>query len=282
SSLGWFIRSWRGWLRLVKILVVYASTRPEAVAAAKKVENFLQTKTSQYSVLSLSEFDEKHPTLGGEIVMVLGGDGTMLRVARRISSPDVKLFGVNFGRAGFLSTVEPAELEEACKRITDEDYYVEKVMRLSIYADGEFLADALNEAYVSSRKPGKIIEYRLLQREQLASDVADGVILATPVGSTAYAFSTGGPIVDERLESVVVAPMASMTNLRPMVLSIELPVTVFVVKGEAQVMVDGHTTKLLQEGKVVVEKSPRSLSFISFDERRLFSRRLRKRLYGRP
>jgi len=271
-----------GWLQLVRVLVVYAATRPEAAAAARKVANILQNQASHCRVLSLGEFDERHQGLGEDVVMVLGGDGTMLRVARRISSPDVRIFGVNFGRAGFLSTVEPPELEETCKRITTGDYYVEKVMRLSIYADGEFLADALNEAYVSSTKPGKIIEYRLLQREQLASDVADGVILATPVGSTAYAFSTGGPIVDERLESMVVAPMASMTNLRTMVLSIETPVTVAVVKGEAQVMVDGHTTRTLKEGKVTVEKSPRSLSFISFDERRLFSRRLRKRLYGRP
>ncbi|MEM4329184.1 MAG: hypothetical protein QXI50_05935, partial [Candidatus Caldarchaeum sp.] len=99
---------------------------------------------------------------------------------------------------------------------------------------------------------------------------------------TAYAFSTGGPIVDERLEAVVLSPMASMTNLRSMVLSIDAPVTVSVVKGEAQVLVDGHTVKPLSDGRATARKSPRSLSFISFDERRLFSMRLRKRLYGRP
>ncbi|MEM2808504.1 MAG: hypothetical protein QXJ09_08275, partial [Candidatus Caldarchaeum sp.] len=139
-----------------------------------------------------------------------------------------------------------------------------------------------NEIYVSSTKPGTVIEYRLQQRELLASDVADGVILSTPVGSTAYAFSSGGPIVDERLETVVVVPMASMTNLRPMVLAIDTPLQVSVVKGRAQTLVDGHTVTPVEKGEVRVEKSSHSLYMISFDERPLFSRRLRKRLYGRP
>lgn len=264
------------------VVVVYAATRPEAVDTAKRLSKTFEGKVKKYETLSLNEFDQAYSRFKEGVIVVLGGDGTMLRVARRIHSSDAMLLGVNFGRAGYLSIVEPYELEEACRRILTGDYHVEKVMRLSIYGDDDFIGDALNEAYVSSTKPGKIIEYRLLQRELLASDVADGVILATPVGSTAYAFSTGGPIVDERLESVVIAPMASMTNLRTMVLSIETPVTVSVVKGEAQVLVDGYTSKLLRDGRVVAQKSPRSLSLICFDERKLFSKRLRKRLYGRP
>jgi NAD+ kinase len=112
--------------------------------------------------------------------------------------------------------------------------------------------------------------------------VADGVILATPIGSTAYAFSAGGPVVDERLESVVVAPMASLGNIRPIVLSIDMPITVTVTKGEAQVLVDGHTVKELRKGQVEISKSPRYISLVKFSEKPLFSRRLRKRIYGRP
>ncbi len=271
----------KGWLGLERLTVVYAATRPNAVEAAKKVEKLLEPSGLRLGIFSLSEFENQFSSFSEGVVLVLGGDGTMLRVARKVSSQDVRILCVSFGRGGYLSMAEPEELGEVCRRIVAGDYRVERVLRLSIYADGEFLCDALNEAYVSSTSPGQVIEYRILQHEQLASDVADGVILATPVGSTAYAFSAGGPIVDERLESVVVSPMASMTNLRTMVLSIESPVTVKVVKGKAQVLVDGHTTKLLTGGEVLVEKSPRSISFISFDERRLFSRRLRKRLYGR-
>lgn len=268
--------------KMEKITVVYAGTRPQAVEAAGKLKQILPSFFGDWNVYSLKEFEESVGSLDDGVLVVLGGDGTMLRATRRIASSSVKVVGVNYGRVGYLCAVEPSELENVVAKIASGSYWVESIMRLSVFVDDEFLAEALNETYVSATRPGSIIEYRIHQREQLASDVADGVILATPVGSTAYAFSSGGPIVDERLQSVVVAPMASMTNLRPMVLAIDYPITVMVVKGEAQALVDGHTMRYVKKGLVKVERSPRSLSMLSFDERRLFSRRLRKRLYGKP
>lgn len=267
---------------LEHLTVVYAAKRPETLKAVERLRRILPRLFEDWRVYSLEEFEAEDSRLDDAVVMVIGGDGTMLRASRKVVSPSVKLVGVNYGRAGYLCAVEPEELESAVERIASGDYRVEKVMRLAVYVDEEYVADALNEVYVSSTRPGTIIEYRLSQRELLASDVADGVILATPVGSTAYAFSSGGPIVDERLESVVVAPMASMTNLRPMVLAVEIPITVTVVKGESQALVDGHTLRYLRKGIVRVEKSPRTISMLAFDEKRLFSRRLRKRLYGKP
>jgi len=231
---------------------------------------------------SLEVFEKKFGNIDDGFLLVLGGDGTLLRVARKVATSAVKLLGVNYGRAGYLCTAEADELEQACARIMERAYFVEKVMRLATFAEGEFVADALNEAYVSSRYPGRVVQYKLSQREQLVSDVADGVILATPIGSTAYAFSAGGPVVDERLESVLVTPMASLGNVRPIVLSIELPITVTITKGEAQVLVDGHTVKELRKGEVEIRKSPRYISLVKFNEKPLFSRRLRKRIYGRP
>ena len=267
---------------MVSLTVVYAGKRSEAVAAAERLRKILPKHFDNWRVFSLSEFEEYVQEPAGDVLMILGGDGTVLRAARRIRSPNVKVVGVNFGRAGFLCVVEPMELENALEKIASEDYHVEEIMRLSLYVDDKYVGDSLNEIYVSSTRPGTVIEYHVHQNELLASDVADGVILSTPVGSTAYAFSSGGPIVDERLETVVVVPMASMTNLRSMVLSIDTPVRVSVVKGRAQALIDGHTATPVEKGEVRVEKSPRSLSMISFDQRRLFSRRLRKRLYGRP
>jgi NAD+ kinase len=269
-----------GCLRLAEITVIYAATRPEAVKAAAKVGEFFSKGSCQ--TYSLEVFEKRFESIDDGFLLVLGGDGTLLRVARKVSNPEVKLLGVNYGRAGYLCTAEADELEQVCYRIVERSYFVERVMRLATFAEGEFVADALNEAYVSSRNPGRVIQYRISQREQLVSDVADGVILATPIGSTAYAFSAGGPVVDERLESVVVAPMASLGNIRPIVLSIDMPITVTVTKGEAQVLVDGHTVKELRKGQVEISKSPRYISLVKFSEKPLFSRRLRKRIYGRP
>lgn len=264
------------------VTVVYAGTRPGAAAAAERLKKILPKLFDKWNVYSLSEFEQATPRLKEGVMIVLGGDGTMLRAARHVDSSDVKVVGVNFGRVGFLCVAEPAELEEVVEKIASDNYRVEKVMRLAVYVNDSFFSEALNETYVSSTRPGTVVEYRIQQREVLASDVADGVILATPIGSTAYAFSSGGPIVDERLETVVVVPNASMTNLRPMVFSIETPLTVSVVKGEAQALVDGHALRVFGKGVVRVEKSPHSLSMLAFDEQRLFSRRLRKRLYGKP
>jgi len=264
-----------------KTVLVYAAKRPSAVEAAKKVGMILRHHGMDYQTFSLSEFIESDIPLKNCLVIVLGGDGTVLRVARKITSDDVKLLGINFGRAGYLCAAESHEVEMVCNKVCEGKYDVEKVMRLAVSADGEFLAYVLNEAYISANIPGKIIEYQLKQDEQIINDVADGVILSTPVGSTAYALSAGGPIVDESIEAVVVVPMASMTNLRPLVLSIHRPLIVKVVKGESQIIVDGHTTKKLSEGIVMVKKSESSLAFITFDDRRFFTRRLRKRLYGK-
>ncbi|BAJ51534.1 NAD+ kinase [Candidatus Caldarchaeum subterraneum] len=267
---------------MASLTVVYAGKRPDAVAAAEKLREILPKHFEKWRVLSLSEFEQISQSPVDDVLMILGGDGTVLRATRHIKSPNVRVVGVNFGRAGFLCVIEPEELETAVKKLAAEDYHVEEIMRLSLYVDDKYVGDALNEIYVSSTRPGTVIEYRVQQREVLASDVADGVILSTPVGSTAYAFSSGGPIVDERLETVVVVPMASMTNLRPMVISIATPLQVSVVKGRAQALVDGHTVTPVEKGEVRVEKSLHSIHMISFDERPLFSRRLRKRLYGRP
>ncbi|MEM4274189.1 MAG: NAD(+)/NADH kinase, partial [Candidatus Caldarchaeum sp.] len=109
------------------VLVVYAATRPPAVQAAKKLGKIFEGRNVKYEALSLAEFDKEYSRFNEGVIMVLGGDGTMLRVARRVESTDVKLIGVNYGRAGYLNIVEPAELEEACRRILEQDYHVERV-----------------------------------------------------------------------------------------------------------------------------------------------------------
>jgi NAD kinase len=114
-------------------------------------------------------FEKRFESIDDGFLLVLGGDGTLLRVARKVSNPEVKLLGVNYGRAGYLCTAEADELEQVCYRIVERSYFVERVMRLATFAEGEFVADALNEAYVSSRNPGRVIQYRISQREQLVS-----------------------------------------------------------------------------------------------------------------
>lgn len=264
-----------------RITVVYAATRPDARETAGKVREYLEARGIQNSIMSLAEFDkiQTPPTEG--VLMVLGGDGTMLRVARRITSSKLSVAGVNYGRAGYLCQIQPAELFQAMEHILNGDFQLDKILRLAVYLDGRYLGDVLNEVYISSKRPGRIIEYSITQEGLSLVDVADGLIVATPIGSTAYALSAGGPAVHEGVDAMVVVPLASMTNLRPMVMPSNVPLRVTVSKGEPQVLVDGHTYHELREGVVDVVKTANSLTFIRLKGQTLFSRRLRKRLYGR-
>jgi NAD+ kinase len=266
---------------VVKITVVYAATRAEAGEAAGKVREFLAARGIPHSVMSLAEFDKIQPPPSDGVLLVLGGDGTMLRAARRITSPQLAIAGVNYGRAGYLCQIQPAELFHALEQILAADFQTDCVPRLAVYVDGKYLGDILNEVYISSKRPGRIIEYSMTQEGLSLVDVADGLIVATPIGSTAYALSAGGPAVHEGVDAMVVVPLASMTNLRPMVIPSNIPLRVKVVKGEPQILVDGHTSFDLGSEVVEVVKTANSLCFIRLKGQMLFNRRLRKRLYGR-
>ncbi len=264
------------------ITVVYAGRKPQAVAAAKKLGDFLKTSGYSTAVLSLPEFETSEEKPNEGVIIVLGGDGTLLRVVRYITSQDVAILGVNFGRSGFLCQAEPGELIETVESILVRNPATDLVMRLAIYVNEQFVGNVLNEAYISSRTPGRIVEYALRQDGELIRDVADGVVVATPVGSTAYAMSAGGPAVDERLDAIIITPMASLLNMKPLVLPASHPVEIEIKKGEAQIMIDGHSTYPIADGPLVrVKKSEYPIRFIHLNRERPFARRVRKRLYGK-
>jgi len=263
-----------------KTIIVYAAKKPQTLPAAREMESMLRARNVKPIIMSLTEFDSKGEAPEEGVLVVLGGDGTLLRTVKNVTSNKLSVLGVNFGRSGFLMQAEPSEMPAAVEKATAHDPPVDEVMRLSVSLDGFFVGNILNEVYLSSKTPGRVIEYVLKQGGELIDDVADGVVIATPVGSTAYAMSAGGPAVDERLEAVIVAPVASLRNMRPLVLPASQPVEIEVKKGDAQIIIDGHTTHPLQGRKVWVEKSKNPVKFIRVNAEWPFARRVRKRLYG--
>lgn len=152
--------------------------------------------------------------LGGtDLVCVLGGDGTFLRTARAIGATGVPALGVNAGRIGFLAKVEPDGLEKALEQVATGDYTVEDRFRISarlVRADGSTEEHAcLNEVVVARGSRVRMIQVEVeVSGSHLATYVADGVVVATPTGSTAYNFSAGGSILDPRLRNMVITPVA--------------------------------------------------------------------------
>lgn len=149
-----------------------------------------------------------------ELGMVLGGDGTILRAAELVRGTEVPLLGVNLGHVGFLAESERADLAEAVRWVVDKDYTVEERMAIDVQVwRGDQLAAqtwALNEAAIEKANRERMIEVVLeVDGRPVSSFGCDGVVLATPTGSTAYAFSSGGPVVWPEVEALLVAPISA-------------------------------------------------------------------------
>jgi len=196
--------------------------------------------------------------VGLDLMLSLGGDGTMLRSVELASAEDVPVLGVNLGQLGYLTELEPSGIRMGLKRFLAGSYTLEERLRLEVRverADGELeLVDALNEAVVEKSQMGRTVRLDVaLDGRPFTSYVCDGLILATPTGSTAYAFSVGGPIIDPRHRAVLMAPVAAhMLFDRSLVLQPDCRIRVTVGGDRAAgVSVDGRPGAPLEPGDVV-------------------------------
>ncbi|MCI2422827.1 NAD kinase [Saccharopolyspora sp. K220] len=164
---------------------------------------------------------------GTELVLVLGGDGTLLRAAELARLADVPVFGVNLGRVGFLAGADSDALDEALAAVVESRYHVEERMTIEIAMklDGEVLGNtwALNEASVEKSSRERILDVVVeVDGHPVSAFGCDGVLCSTPTGSTAYAFSAGGPVVWPEVQALLVVPSnAHALFARPLVVSRE-------------------------------------------------------------
>nr|MBA3349066.1 NAD(+)/NADH kinase [Actinomycetota bacterium] len=204
------------------------------------------------------------------MVLSLGGDGTMLRAAQLAHSADVPLLGFNFGTLGYLTEVESGHETDAMHTLLEGSYTIEK--RMMIACEGVSGCNVsyvgLNEVLVERASRVRLVRLSVkVDGERLAVFNGDGVVVATPTGSTAYAMSAGGPIVSPRAQCLVVVPVAAhMMFSRPFVLAADEKVEI-TVEGEgergAEVSLDGSMNCPLPEGAAVtVERHPRPLKLV--------------------
>jgi NAD+ kinase len=186
-----------------------------------------------------------------DLAVVLGGDGTMLRALTRFLNADVPVMGVNFGSVGFLTTMPADDLEPGLTRAFRGDYRVLELPTLEVALDGE-THTAVNDAVVAGGTLGRMIQLEwAIGREALGQQGCDGLICATPPGSTAYNLSNGGPVLVWGLDAMVVTFVAPHSlHTRPLVVGrdTELVVTNRSTGNDAVVLVDGHPVGRLREG----------------------------------
>ena len=186
-----------------------------------------------------------------DVAIVLGGDGTMLRALRACLGTPVPVFGVNFGRVGFLTSVGRDRLEEGIARVFRGDYRVVELATLRVDLEGDS-HPAINDVVVTSSRPGRIVELAWeLDGEDLGTQACDGLICSTPSGSTAYNLSNGGPVLMWGIDAMAMTFVAPHTlNARPLVVprGLVLKVTNASADVPVTVIVDGHGIGELARG----------------------------------
>ncbi|HEV3227678.1 MAG TPA: NAD(+)/NADH kinase [Acidimicrobiales bacterium] len=198
--------------------------------------------------------DEAALADGCDLAISLGGDGTMLRTVDVVAPKGVPVLGVNVGQLGYLTEVEPTDVFAALERVFKGEHDIEERMMLDVRVDGRVHTLALNECVVEKTPVGRTVRLKVsLDGEFFTTYAADGVIVATPTGSTAYSFSARGPIVDPAHRAMVITPVSPhMLFDRSMVLAPEAAVRLEVV-GHRTAMVSADSRQLaeLSDGQAV-------------------------------
>ena len=248
------------------LLIVCNPARVDAVVAAVELQ---QNLASTFGIYTISDVEipgiiksslADLPPL--EVAVVLGGDGTMLRAAEVAQERDIPLLGVNLGHVGFLSEVERSKISDVINALVNKTYVIDPRITLgyTVERDGNTVASgwALNEVTVEREKATMVELFLEIDGRPISRWGCDGLICSTPTGSTAYAFSAGGPIVWPEVDALVVLPISAHALFsRPLVISPKSKIAVVIESSEAFLSADAlRKFPLLRGDRVVVTKNP--------------------------
>ncbi len=203
-----------------------------------------------------------------DFLITIGGDGTILRTCLAVPKPEPPILTINMGVRGFLTEVEPSKALVAVNRVLKGDFKIEKCSKLAVTAGKEKLPDALNDVVVSACEPSKILYTQISKNGRaILKCYADGIIVATPTGSTGYSLSAGGPVLDQEMDSFVLTPICSLTVFRSLVFPGDSIISFQVERPKDMlVLVDGNYRKLAcSDDTIKVTKSKNVTSFIRFE-----------------
>lgn len=215
-----------------------------------------------------------------DIVMVIGGDGTLLGVAPQCAKHSVPVVGINLGKVGFLTEVEETELENAVSRVLLGDYVIEKRMLLKVCINDEKKGfHALNDTVITKPDGIKLLDVDLYSGDELVYHYrADGLVIATPTGSTGYSISAGGPVVDPTMDLYIATPIcAHMLSTRSAVLPATKEVVVGISADSAIVSTDGERkVTITPRDRVRISKSKYTLDLIKLGNANFYETLIKK------
>lgn len=223
-----------------------------------------------------------------DLIVALGGDGTILHAARLVAPHETPVLGVNSGRFGFIAAAQPHELEEGLTAFLEGRHLIEQRMMIACATSPRApdVADgfALNEFSIHRKAEGSMIEISIsIDGHQVVSYAADGIIVATPTGSTAYNLSSGGPVVEPTMLGMVLTAISPHTlSNRPLVTRPEAKITLTLQsQADALLLADGHAQAVLTKGdSVSVCRAPFSTRLVTFRPDDFFTKLGKRLFYG--
>lgn len=274
-------------LAFQRVGLLYHPKLAESRVMAAEIFEYVESRgVSAWVSSSWDEMATREHVASSELLIVLGGDGSMLRAARLAAPYRIPILGINMGRLGFLSEVQPAEWTPAIERTLAGECWIEE--RMMVHAEhrraGQSIGvfEALNEVVISRAQFARVIRLETyIDGGYLTTYTADGLIVATATGSTAYALAAGGPILPPELENFLLIPLAPHLSLdRAIVLSKGVSVCVNISTDHtAALTVDGQfELELANSDEVVLSAGPSVGRFVRLQEKNYFYRTLMRRL----
>ena len=222
-----------------------------------------------------------------DFALSIGGDGTFLKVASRVGSKGVPIIGVKTGRLGFLADVLPEDIDETLDALYGGDYQTEQHAVIELEADGESLDTwpfALNDIAVLKRDSASMIAIEAsINGERLVTYQADGLIVSTPTGSTAYSLSNGGPVIVPQTGVLCLTPVAPHSlTIRPVVIRDDSVVTLSVESRSHSFLaaIDGRSVRLQEGTRLTIRRAPFGIAFVKRSEQSYFSTLRDKMMWG--
>ncbi len=246
-----------------KVVRILTNPKKNYASVVKKISSFLIKKDVQIVYGETPDANE-------DLVISLGGDGTMLKAAKTVLHRDIPILGINLGNLGFLADIKASDIDSSLVELESGAYKLEKRMNLRL--DGS--SDALNDVVVMPRLSFRVIHLLcFVDGDFLTEIVGDGVIVSTPTGSTAYSLSAGGPIVRPDMELMIINSISPHSlSLRPLIVNAQSAVNITLCSESAFVVTDGQTAKKISKGdEIAIVKSPDYTTLLRLDSIDYFS-----------
>lgn len=268
----------------IQKILSYLSERKADVYIEREFYDFL-TCGQNIEVKATRIFDGND--FDADFVVSMGGDGTLLKAATFVGDKNIPIVGVNMGRLGFLADIVPGEIESALNALYSGDFMLEEHTVIKAETAGghfEGCPCALNDISVLKRDNASMISIKVsVNGEYLVTYQADGLIVSTPTGSTAYSLSNGGPIIVPSTGILCLTPVAPHSlNIRPIVIpdTSEVSLTVESRSHNFLVAIDGRSEKCMETARLTIRKAPYTIKIVKRNGRRYFSTLREKMMWG--